>query len=66
MEGELNTKIWNSYDYNSQQNDDDDDENIKLYISKDHFKIYPFYFENINVDDISSIKKMNNEMKKWK
>ena len=58
----LNTKIWNSYDHNSQQND----ENIKLYISKDNFKIYPFYFENINVDDISLIKKMNNEMKKWK
>ena len=62
MEGELNTKIWNSYDHDSQQND----ENIKLYISKDSFKIYPFYFDDINVDDINVIKKLNNEMKNWK
>lgn len=62
MEGELNTtKIWNSYN-SHQQND----ENIKLYISKDSFKIYPFYFDNINVDDINVIKKLNNEMKNWK
>ena len=62
MEGELNTtKIWNSYNSNQQN-----DENIKLYISKDSFKIYPFYFDNINVDDINVIKKLNNEMKNWK
>ena len=61
---ELNTKIVGNLI--NRNHDHDDKQNIKLYISKDSFKIYPFYFDDINVDDINVIKKLNNEMKNWK
>ena len=59
--------FWNGWNLNDNFHMDDDSRNkMKLYVKKYNLKIYPLYFDNnLDIDDINTITKYNDELKKW-